>query len=248
MKAIVFDVDDTLYDRSQPFREAYEELLEETYPAKFEELYRAVSRRGDEVFEAAQKGEMPMEESHIYRIRMGFADLGIDISREEALEFQHGYARRQGEIRLSPMMRKLLNRLSQSGIPMGLLTNGPVDHQERKIRKLGMEAWIPGDCVVISAACNLAKPDVRIFRYAEKKMDLEGKTVYYVGDSYEKDVLGAAAAGWKTIWINKEKKEITKGMVQPDYMVYDEKELYDCICGLLEREEESDGRKRKYEK
>lgn len=69
-----------------------------------------------------------------------------------------------------------------------------------------------------------------------------------MGDSYEKDVLGAASAGWKAIWINKEKKEITKGMVQPDYMVYDENELYDCICGLLEREEESDGRKRKYEK
>ncbi len=237
MTAIVFDMDDTLYDRSLPFREAYEELFADKYPVDFEKLYRASKRRGDEVFEAAQKGEMPLEESHIYRFQKGFADLGVEVSREEALSFQRRYVQRQGEIRLSPVTTKMLDELARRGIPMGILTNGQVDHQGRKIGKLGLEKWIPMERIVISAACELAKPDVRIFQYAQKKLGIEGENVYFVGDSYEADILGAISAGWKTVWVNKEKKEITKGMTQPDYMVYDEEELYDCICGILEREE-----------
>ena len=40
MKAILFDVDDTLYDQVVPFQKAYEDLFEGRYDLKVEELYK----------------------------------------------------------------------------------------------------------------------------------------------------------------------------------------------------------------
>lgn len=51
MKAILFDVDDTLYDQVVPFQKAYEDLFEGRYDLKVEELYKRSRYYSDEVFE-----------------------------------------------------------------------------------------------------------------------------------------------------------------------------------------------------
>lgn len=233
MTAIIFDMDDTLYDRSEPFRKAYEELFENKYPAPVRELYFSCFWRGDEVFDAAQNGEMSMEEYYIYRFQKGFADKGISITAQEALQFQDMYSANQQKIEMSDTIKQLLDYCKEQGVVLGILTNGPTEHQGRKIRRLGLEKWVPQEKIVISASCGLAKPDKRIFEYAEQQMQLAGMEIYYVGDSYEKDIPGAALAGWKTIWLNKDRKELTKDMVQPDNMVYDEDGLFECIRRIV---------------
>ena len=244
MRALLFDLDDTLYDRSAPFRKAYEELYQGKYPAAARDVYLAVTRRGDEVFEASQRGEMPLRESHIYRVKHGFADMGIPMTDEEALHFQQTYEAKQGEIELPKAMKEMLECCKNAGIFMGILTNGPGEHQTKKIRKLGLQQWIDEEHVVISGNCGMVKPEKRIFDYTRETMGLGDAEIWYVGDSYEKDILGAAVAGWKTIWINREKKELTKGMVQPDQMVYDEEELLTYIrCEFLTKKEQLHGRK-----
>ena len=40
MKAVLFDVDDTLYDQVIPFQKAYEELFKGSFELSIEELYK----------------------------------------------------------------------------------------------------------------------------------------------------------------------------------------------------------------
>ena len=41
MRAIIFDVDDTLYDQVIPFQKAYDELFKGCYEISVEELYKS---------------------------------------------------------------------------------------------------------------------------------------------------------------------------------------------------------------
>lgn len=61
-----------------------------------------------------------------------------------------------------------------------------------------MERWIPSEHMFISSEIGYAKPDIRLFRYVEQKMHLQLETTYYIGDSFQNDVVGAKNAGWHT--------------------------------------------------
>lgn len=234
MKAIVFDVDDTLYDRSEPFRRAYAEMFGNLTENLVRELYWASCKRGDEVFEAAQTGRMPMEASQIYRFQKGFSDVGIQITDRQALDFQQIYAARQQEIVVPEGMKRVLDFCRLKKAPMGIITNGSTRHQWNKIHRLEMEKWIPEEWIVVSGECNIRKPDEKIFKYMEERMGLINGEYYYIGDSYANDMVGAVKAGWKTVWLNRQGLSVPDGEIQPDYRVKNEEELLSCVHDLFE--------------
>jgi len=56
--------------------------------------------------------------------------------------------------------------------------------------------------VVVSADIGWRKPRPEIFRAALERTGLAPQDVVFVGDSWEEDVLGAAALGMATVWID----------------------------------------------
>ncbi len=159
---------------------------------------------------------------HIYRISNAFAFFGIDISREEAALFQSYYAQNQREIELDPEMKELLNKAKSKGIQLGIITNGPAEHQANKINQLQVKDWVDENNIFISGKLGVAKPSIEIFRVVENEMGIEPENTYYVGDSYRNDVIGAKMAGWNSIWINRRKHTIPSDMnYLPDYIIDD---------------------------
>ena len=67
MSAIIFDVDDTLYDQVIPFWNAYKAVFKDRFQLPMDDLFAASRRRSDEVFGPSQRGEITMEEMYIYR-------------------------------------------------------------------------------------------------------------------------------------------------------------------------------------
>lgn len=229
MKAFIFDVDDTLYDQVQPFKNAYIKLFGEEHE-DIDGIFVSSRKYSDVVFEASRKGLMTMEEMYIYRIRGALEDFGISISDGRALEFQRYYEEFQGEITMSRQIKKLLSDLRPRA-KLGIITNGPAAHQWDKIHALGLTKWIPGQNIFVSGEVGVTKPGREIFDLAAGRMGLDKKEAYFVGDSLENDIVGAANAGWRTIWFNRRKKE--NGLsAAPDYTVYSEEELYDLMMGL----------------
>ena len=232
MNALLFNIDDTLYDQTSPFVKAYEDLYKDRYDIPVYDLYVSSRRYSDEVYDQSMRGEITMDEMYIYRIKNAFRDFGIDITDDEALEFQKIYSGYQNHIEMSETMKELLD-YCDGKVRLGIITNGPEDHQQDKFNALGMERWIPDSDLFISEAVGIAKPDVGIFRLAEDGMELTPENTWYVGDAYINDITGAAGAGWNSIWINRRKYEQPADGPRPNYMVTTDEELSKLVRKLI---------------
>jgi putative hydrolase of the HAD superfamily len=76
---------------------------------------------------------------------------------------------------------------------VGLLTDGPVETQERKLDHVGWADLF--DAVVITGALPAPKPDERAFEALCEALGAPPGATAYVGDAPEPDIAGAAAAG-----------------------------------------------------
>ena len=65
MKAIVFDVDDTLYDLSTPFKQTCREIFPEDTDLDLEGAFLASRRYSDSVYARCLSGEMSMEDVYL---------------------------------------------------------------------------------------------------------------------------------------------------------------------------------------
>lgn len=232
MDAVLFDVDDTLYDQRQPFEKAYRQLLGGEYKVDMDRLFALSRKYSDEAFEQSQSGQMSMEEMYIYRIRMPLMEFDIQISDAQGLQFQELYGEHQKQITVSDVTKEILT-FCRERVPIGVITNGPSGHQWEKIETLGLREWFLNDTIFVSGDVGTAKPDERIFRYACDKMKLQDASVWYVGDSYRNDVEGAKRACLHSIWINRRNHPYPESEVRPDYCVGSEEELYRLLQKLL---------------
>lgn len=90
MTAIIFDIDDTLYDQLAPFKRAFEKhFYSPDIPV--EELFKLSRMYSDEVFEESENGTMTHTEMHIYRIRRALEHFDQSITDQQARTFQLDY-------------------------------------------------------------------------------------------------------------------------------------------------------------
>lgn len=235
MKAVLFDVDDTLYDQVAPFECAYKTVFGETYDISCQELFIASRKHSDTVFEKSQNNEISMRDMYIFRISNAFKDFGIEITEEQALEFQELYSFGQNKIVVTEPIKKMLCFLKQNSIQLGVITNGPSEHQRNKIKNLNLGEWIDDEYIFVSGDHSIAKPDIRIFEKAEGVLKLNKDEIWYVGDSFSNDIVGAKQAGWNCIWFNRRKHEQPEMNIKPDYIVEEEDSLYHLFECLLKR-------------
>lgn len=100
---------------------------------------------------------------------------------------------------VKPVLDALRGRVS-----LALLTNGGTDFQGRKFKRLGLGHWF--EAIFVSQTHGFTKPDPQIFLTACRSLGLEPKRCLMVGDSWERDVEGALAAGLKACWLDRSGK------------------------------------------
>lgn len=106
-----------------------------------------------------------------------------------------------------PALRQLSGRYA-----LAIVTNGSSAVQRSKIAVAGMESYFKS--VVVSGEVGAGKPDARPFLAALKALGARPDEAVMVGDSPERDIAGAQAAGIRAVWVNRE-GAVPKG-VQPD--------------------------------
>lgn len=226
---VIFDVDETLYNMTQPFERAFKEIWQDKYDIDMYELYTASRIHSDRVFDQVMAGTMTVDGAGVYRMQHAMRDFGFEITEEEALEFQHVYRKHQQHLDISKTMERILNLLKERGVSLAILTNGETNHQMEKIRGMGLERWFSDDRIFVSDAVGYFKPDVRTFRAVEDALHLNREETWYIGDSIENDIEGAGAAGWHAILLNRHHNDISIIRHKPDYIVESEEELLDVL-------------------
>ena len=235
IRGVVFDVDDTLYDMSQPFFHAYRALPAARHDLPEQELFLSFRRFSDERFADAQTGKMTLQDLYIYRFRMMLRTFGIETTDAAALEFQHLYMRLQYQVQLSSMMKNLLGELCKH-VAVGIITNGDSVHQRNKLRSLNVSPWISENHIIVSGDHVFSKPDVRIVQEMEQRLHLMPKHLLYVGDAFPLDIAGAAAAGWNSIWFNHRRRDRPDDAAfDADVEVHSEDELFRTIMTMIEK-------------
>jgi putative hydrolase of the HAD superfamily len=99
---------------------------------------------------------------------------------------------------LFPDADRTLSCLRASGLKLGMITNGSIRMQNRKLECLALSPLF--DTILISDAEGISKPDHRIFHRALERLNTTPAQAVFVGDHPEVDVAGARAAGMQAIW------------------------------------------------
>lgn len=187
--AILFDLDNTLYDYTAYWRARLMWSLaavQAAYPAldPCQIAQHAIARRiyaadFDAYLAACGVADATVRAQAVARYRVNWYD---------QLELFAGAA-------------ELLERLHRC-YRLGLITNGPAHSQRPKIACFGLEQWM--QCCIISGEVGVAKPDPRIFGLALQQLRVLPQQAVYVGDSLEFDLRGASAAGIDFVWLNRQ--------------------------------------------
>lgn len=96
----------------------------------------------------------------------------------------------------------LLRDLRANGWETGILSNGFVEVQHCKINNSGLAPYI--DHIILSDDIGINKPDVRLYRHAERQAGVEASDCLMIGDNLATDIAGAIAAGWKAIYFTRD--------------------------------------------
>jgi putative hydrolase of the HAD superfamily len=94
--------------------------------------------------------------------------------------------------------------LIERGKRLGIVTNGVAIKQWEKILRLGLEHFF--ECVIVSSEVGCKKPSQEIYTQALKKLDLPANEVLMV-DNKPEDLKGAQEIGMKTVLIARAKDQ-----------------------------------------
>lgn len=233
IKAIIFDLDDTLYDCLHENDQAVEDAVM-TMARRY--LYmdpgevRAAFMAGRDQIkkEMAPCGDMAAQHNRLLYIQRMLEILGVN-PFDYALDlydcFWNTFLER---IRPFPGAIELLKWIKSQGLQIGICTDMTAHIQYRKIDTLELRPYL--DALTTSEEVGVEKPDRRMFERALGKFGVEPSEALYVGDSYRKDVMGAIRAGIRPIWY----LSLAVPQGEDVAMAHDMEELKERIQQILE--------------
>ncbi len=201
MRAVLIDLDDTLFDHTASSRVALR-MLCQADPAlaarPFADLLADHAAILEEVHLEVLRGALGLEAARIERFRRLFAHHACPTDpAAAAADYRAAYQQARQAV---PGAMALLAQL-RGRAAVAVVSNNLQAEQEEKLRHLGMAHLI--DALVVSETVGVAKPDPAIFVAALDQLGCAAADAVMLGDSWAADVLGARAAGLRAVWLNR---------------------------------------------
>ena len=203
LRAVLFDLDDTLFDHQASSRAGLTSLRE-GFPVlagvpfdAFEQSYRVIM---EEIHLLVLSGEITPTVARERRFRRFLSETfpaSLEDAQHAAQLYHRGFhASRRPIEGAQELLRHLRER-----VRIGVITNNVRHEQVDKLRHLELEPLV--DVLVTSEETGVAKPHPDIFHSALKQLDCTADQVVMVGDNWVNDIVGASGVGIRGIWLNR---------------------------------------------
>ncbi len=220
IKAAVFDLDHTLFDRYETLKLAVPLLREKLDVSKdvTDEYFAEQISWADK-----QYVHHGWHEIHEHLIKCGIfnTEPSLDDYTESLLSCFKKVAVKYDFT--NPMLKKL----REMGIKTGIITNGRHEIQSEKIKMLELNGLF--DDIMISGDYDFRKPDERIFKTSAEHLGVDVSEMFYVGDHPLADVNGSRNAGCVPVWVKTTGTWIFPEIEKPELQVETVAEIPDLI-------------------
>lgn len=176
IKAIVFDLDDTLVSEYDYIKSGFQEV------AKF--LNRKHNISSDKVFNEL----IELLEKNSSYIFNRFLDLNsIKYNKEDIAELVSIYRNHKPDIDFFEDVGSALNKLRETGYKLGIITDGYKETQRKKIEVLNLQKYVDYIIITDELGREYWKPHRKSFEIMKEKLNVEFNEMVYIGDNPEKD-------------------------------------------------------------
>lgn len=210
IKEVIFDIDGTLYDyeighaAGMKAMELYVQEQFQVAPEQFREVYQ---KKNKEITERLGRDNAAIHSRSI-RIQSILEDWGKPLFPHTKNLYRLYWEALLAGSCPEPGILSCMEELKELGITMGIGTDMTAMMQYEKLEYYGMAPYISH--MVTSQEAGVEKPHRTFMELCIRKSGGKPEECLFVGDSFKKDVCGAAACGMKAVWYN------PKGKARPE--------------------------------
>jgi HAD superfamily hydrolase (TIGR02253 family) len=220
IRAVIFDLDNTLVDFMKMKRRAIEEAIPAMIDSGLELSVEESNRIIDEIYKERGIEYQKVFDAFLQRVlkKVDYKILSAGIV---------AYRRaREAALTPYPHVYSTLNKLLKLGIKMGIVSDAPAKEAWLRLAYLNFHQII--DAVVTFEDTGQRKPHPAPFLKILEKLDVKPEETIMIGDWVERDIIGAAKVGMKTAFAKYGDTFDTKSH-NADYELNDINELIDII-------------------
>ncbi|MEE2658471.1 MAG: HAD family hydrolase [Candidatus Latescibacterota bacterium] len=227
--AVLFDVDETLYDRPTAQIAVLAAMRREMEPLfgslTEKRVVDAWSRSDRETEDHVFTTSNSIRESRNHRSRIFLELLGIDPEQADAITdyYVENYPKMRTPVEGAP---EVVARCAKR-VPTGVVSNAFPDVQYRKLDAIGLGSVFA--CVVLSEDFGARKPNPAVLLEGCRQLRSDPAATLYVGDSFANDVVGSRSAGMIPVWFNPTSKPVPPGETAPEHELYRLSQLLDLL-------------------
>lgn len=213
-RAVLFDLDDTLYDGSIPYVKAQDQILifwQKKYSQfTINELRDEFEKWRAQTFEELRPS--PSVGNRMIYIKKFFEYHHLPIDVEFLLEANKRYWNCFFRaIKIEKDLVSTLENIKSREMKVVVITGLTLEIQIQKIKKLNIHKYL--DYMITAEEAGTAKPHPEIFEMVKKNIDTEFNEMIIVGDDIKGDIEGGKSLGLKTILIPNKFHEYTQGEI-----------------------------------
>ena len=199
IKAVIFDIDNTLYsfDKAhEPAMEALRAYAREHLGLEPEQLAREITLAAEDV-KRRLDADCAALHNRTLRIQVMLERNRLPLNHAAPMgELYWDTLLRHAEP--SPGSLTCLTKLKEQGYILGIGTDMTIEYQLKKLIRLQMLPYF--DFLVCSEEVNAEKPGKKLFLTCAQKAGVSPEECLFIGDNLKKDVFGAKNAGMEALW------------------------------------------------
>lgn len=222
IKAIVFDLDNTLVDFMAMKRQAIDAAIDAMLDAGLELSREEVKSRIDAIYKERGIEYQQVFDDLIFGV---FQSMNHRVLASGVIAYRRA---REAALKPYPHVTATLMQLYRMGIKLVILTDAP--SREAWLRLCHMNLHHIFSMAVTFDDTGERKPSPKPFRKALEMLEVDPQEALMVGDWAERDVVGAKAVGMKTAFASYGDVFNTAGEHGADYDLKDITDLLDIVA------------------